>query len=31
MNTSSATATWEGGIRAGQGQFKGKSGMIQGT
>ena len=31
MNTSSATATWEGGLRAGQGQFKGKSGMIQGT
>jgi lipoyl-dependent peroxiredoxin len=31
MTTSSATATWEGGLRAGRGQFNGKSGMIQGS
>lgn len=30
MTTSTATATWEGGLRAGRGQFDGKSGMIQG-
>jgi osmotically inducible protein OsmC len=31
MTTSSATATWEGGLRAGRGQFNGKSGVIQGS
>jgi osmotically inducible protein OsmC len=31
MNTSSATATWEGGLRAGRGQFNGESGVIQGS
>ncbi len=31
MRTSSATATWEGGFRAGLGQFNGKSGVIQGN
>lgn len=31
MKTSSATATWEGGLRVGRGQFNGKSGMIQGS
>jgi osmotically inducible protein OsmC len=31
MTTSSATATWEGGLRAGRGQFSGKSGVIQGS
>src|SRR5688572_18874379 len=31
MTTSSATATWEGGLRAGRGQFNGKSGIIQGS
>jgi osmotically inducible protein OsmC len=29
--TSSATAVWEGKLRDGRGQFKGKSGVIQGT
>ncbi len=31
MTTSSATATWEGGLRGGRGQFSGKSGMFQGS
>jgi len=31
MTTSSATATWEGGLRGGRGQFNGKSGVIQGS
>jgi osmotically inducible protein OsmC len=31
MTTSSATATWEGGLRAGRGRFDGKSGVIQGS
>jgi lipoyl-dependent peroxiredoxin len=31
MNTSSATAVWEGGLRGGKGQFNGKSGVIQGS
>jgi lipoyl-dependent peroxiredoxin len=31
MTTSSATATWEGGLRTGRGQFNGKSGVIQGS
>ena len=31
MNTSSATAVWEGGLRNGRGQFNGKSGVIQGS
>jgi lipoyl-dependent peroxiredoxin len=31
MTTSSATATWEGGLRDGRGEFKGKSGLIQGS
>lgn len=31
MNTSSATAVWEGGLRGGRGQFNGKSGIIQGS
>jgi lipoyl-dependent peroxiredoxin len=31
MTTSSATATWEGRLRDGRGQFNGKSGMIQGS
>lgn len=31
MTTSSATATWEGGLRGGKGQFAGKSGLIQGS
>ena len=31
MTTSSATATWEGGLRGGRGQFNGKSGVFQGT
>lgn len=30
MSTSTATATWEGGLRGGKGQFNGKSGVIQG-
>jgi osmotically inducible protein OsmC len=29
--TSSATATWEGGLRAGKGQFSAKSGAFQGS
>ena len=31
MNTSSATAVWEGRLRDGRGQFNGKSGVIQGS
>jgi len=31
VTTSSATATWEGGLRDGKGQFAGKSGLIQGS
>jgi osmotically inducible protein OsmC len=31
VTTSSATATWEGGLRGGKGRFNGKSGMIQGA
>jgi osmotically inducible protein OsmC len=31
MTTSSATATWEGGLRKGRGQFNGKSGAFQGS
>jgi osmotically inducible protein OsmC len=31
MTTSTATAAWEGGLRAGRGQFNGKSGIIQGA
>jgi lipoyl-dependent peroxiredoxin len=31
MNSSSATAVWEGGLRGGKGQFNGKSGVIQGS
>jgi organic hydroperoxide reductase OsmC/OhrA len=31
VTTSSATATWEGGLRGGKGQFAGKSGLIQGS
>jgi lipoyl-dependent peroxiredoxin len=31
MKTSSATATWEGGLRGGTGRFNGKSGAIQGS
>ena len=31
MTTSSATATWEGGLRGGRGQFNGKSGVFQGS
>jgi lipoyl-dependent peroxiredoxin len=30
MTSSSATATWEGGLRGGKGQFAGKSGIIKG-
>jgi lipoyl-dependent peroxiredoxin len=31
MTTSSATAVWEGGLRAGRGQFNAKSGAFQGA
>jgi osmotically inducible protein OsmC len=31
MTTSTATATWEGGLRNGKGQFKAKSGSFQGS
>ena len=31
MTTSTATATWEGKLRDGRGQFSGKSGIIQGS
>jgi osmotically inducible protein OsmC len=31
MTTSTATATWEGGLRKGQGQFSAKSGSFQGS
>jgi osmotically inducible protein OsmC len=31
MSSSSATATWEGGLRSGKGEFAGKSGIIQGS
>src|SRR5919106_1335717 len=31
MTTSSATATWEGGLRGGQGLLAGKSGLFQGA
>ncbi len=31
MTTSTATATWEGGLRKGQGQFSAKSGAFQGS
>jgi osmotically inducible protein OsmC len=31
MTTSTATATWEGGLRTGRGQFNAKSGAFQGS
>jgi osmotically inducible protein OsmC len=31
MTTSTATATWEGGLRKGRGQFSAKSGAFQGS
>jgi len=31
MTTSSASATWEGGLKGGKGTFEGKSGLIRGA